>query len=333
MDATEVQQTFFKHIKSIVPPNISMVDDVADLLHISNDSAYRRIRGEKSLTFEEIQLLCKHYKISLDQILTAESTATVFYGRRVDVGNFDFKSYLQDMLENLKTFAKASTKKMYYEARDIPIFHHFQYEKLAAFKYFFWMKSVLYYPEYNKRTFEETILSPELLQLGKDITRAYNSIPSAEIWVMESINTTLRQIEYYTHAGVIKQKETIAALYTELEQLIDHIREQAECGEKFLPGERPQGGQGNYQLYFNEVYLGHNSIMVEADGVQTAFINHAVLNYMMTHDAAFCDYTRRSLENNMKKSLLISSVGERERSRFFNTLAKSINESKKQTLG
>ncbi len=332
MDATALQTTFFKHIKSIVPPNISLVDDVAELLQISNDSAYRRIRGEKSLLFEEIQLLCRHYKISLDQIMTAQSTATVFYGRTVDAGNFDFRSYLGDMLANLKTFARAGKKMMFYEARDIPIFHHFLYDKLAAFKYFFWMKSVLYYPEFNKRSFEDTELSDELLKLGRDITRTYNSIPSAEIWVMESIHTTLRQIEYYKYSGLIRKKETIAALYEQLEQLIDHIREQADCGEKFLPGEKPVGNLDNYQLYFNEVYLGHNSIFVEADGVQTAFINHAVLNYMMTHDVAFCDYTRRSLENNMKKSILISSVGERERSRFFNTLTSSISESKKLTL-
>ena len=332
METIDIQQNFFRHIKSILPTNLSFVDDVSELLNISNDSAYRRIRGEKPITLDEIQKLCKHYRISLDQIMNLDAESTVFYGKNVDAVNFNFECYLKDMLQNLKMISGASNKRMYYEACDIPIFHHFQFAELAAFKYFFWMKSVLYYPEYSKMTYEDSKLTEILLTLGKEITKVYNQIPSAEIWVIESINTTLRQIEYYTYAGVIKKKETIATLYEQLEQLIDHIKEQAEHGEKFLIGEKPTGTANNFQLYFNEVYLGHNSIMAETDGVQTAFINHAVLNYMMTHDKVFCDYTKQSLENNMKKSVLISSVGEKERSRFFNILTKSIERSKKETL-
>ena len=332
MESVQLQVEFFKHIKSIIPTNKSFVDEVAELLNISNDSAYRRIRGEKPISFEEIKILCRQYNISLDSIMNLNSNSTLFFGKNVEASNFNFENYLREMLNNLKMFNTASNKKMYYEARDIPIFHHFQLPELASFKYYFWMKSVLYYPEYNKISYEDIQLTETLLSLGKEIAKEYNKIPSSEIWVLESVNTTLRQIEYYTYAGVIKKKETIATLYEQLELLIDHIREQAECGEKYLIGEKPTGNGNNYHLYFNEVYLGHNSIMVETDGVQTALLNHAVLNYMMTHDKAFCEYTKRSLENNMKKSILISTVGERERSRFFNALNASIARSKKETL-
>jgi len=81
-------------------------------------------------------------------------------------------------------------------------------------------------------------------------------------------------------------------------------------------------------LYYNEVFLGHNSIVVETDGTQTTYINHAVMNFMATRDPAFCNYTKRSIENNMKKSVLISSVSEKERSRFFNMLVANISRSR-----
>ena len=67
------QQVFFNHIKSLIPPHISFVDDVAEVLNISNDSAYRRIRGEKPIGFEEIKKLCVKYHISLDQLLQLDS--------------------------------------------------------------------------------------------------------------------------------------------------------------------------------------------------------------------------------------------------------------------
>lgn len=332
METNELQSLFFKHIRSVIPANLSFVDDIAEALNISMDSAYRRIRGEKALTFDEIKVLCLRYRISLDQIMHIDSDSTVFHGRNLDTGHFDFKYYLDEILASLKMINEAKVKKMYYEAKDIPIFHHFQFPELATFKYFYWMKSVMYYPEYSKMQFEDNQLTDIFQRMGREISTLYTKIPSAEIWIVETLNATLRQIEYYNEAGVFRKKETIALLYEQLSTLVLHIREQAEHGEKFPVGGKPSGTGGSYELYYNEVYLGHNSIVVETDGVQTAYINHAVMNFMLTHDPSFCNYTKRSIENNMKKSVLISSVGEKERSRFFNILMNNIALSKDKVL-
>ena len=57
MESSDAQLRFFQHIKSALPPNISFVDEIAGLLDISNDSAYRRIRADKPISFEELQKL------------------------------------------------------------------------------------------------------------------------------------------------------------------------------------------------------------------------------------------------------------------------------------
>ncbi len=332
METNELQRQFFKHIRSVIPPNISFVDNIADALGISNDSAYRRIRGEKEITFDEIHKLCSRYRISPDQVMNTGSDSTVFHGRNLDTEHFDFENYLKEILTNLKLINSATTRKMYYEAKDIPIFHHFQFPELATFKYFFWMKSVMNHPSYSRMHFEDNQLTDVFQKMGKEIIRTYNQIPSVEIWVAESINATIRQIEYYHDAGVFRKQETIALLYHQLETLVDHIREQAEHAEKFLVGEKPTGKTGNYELYYNEVFLGHNTIVVETDNAKTTYINHAVMNFMSTGDIGFCNYTKRSIENNMKKSVLISAVSEKERSRFFNVLMDNIARSKKKVL-
>ena len=46
---SEIQKEFFKQIRVKLLPNISFVHDISELLGISYDSAYRRIRGEKYL--------------------------------------------------------------------------------------------------------------------------------------------------------------------------------------------------------------------------------------------------------------------------------------------
>ena len=49
-----LQKEFLQRVKSRLPENMSFVDELAELFSVSNDSAYRRIRGETALTFEEL---------------------------------------------------------------------------------------------------------------------------------------------------------------------------------------------------------------------------------------------------------------------------------------
>jgi len=331
MEPANLQQKFFRHLKSILPGHLSLVDEVAELLGISNDSAYRRIRGEKPISLEEIQKLCIRYHISLDQLINVESESTIFFGKNLDGDNFDLDKYLDYLLINLKLITGAKEKMFYYEAKDMPLFYFFLHDELASFKLFFWIKTVLLCKGYSKMQFEDHELSGIIHKKGIEIIRAYNKIPSSEIWSADALNATVRQIEYYSYTGVIRKKETIELLYTQLEQTIEHLREQAEYGEKFTTGQKPLGYE-NFHLYYNEWFLGNNTVLVEADGVQTVYVNHAVMNQLITHDSEFCSFTKKSLNNIMKKSLLISSVGEKERNRFFNNLLSEICHSKNEVL-
>jgi len=47
----------FRHIRELLPGHVSLADEIAGILDISTDSAYRRIRGEKPISLEELQKL------------------------------------------------------------------------------------------------------------------------------------------------------------------------------------------------------------------------------------------------------------------------------------
>ena len=330
MESIELQQLFFQHIKSRLPAHLALVDEVAELLDISNDSAYRRIRGEKALSFEDVQKLCRKFRISLDHVMNIDSNSTVFFGSWVDKESFDFEKYLKDMLLQLQTVLQVPGARMYYEAKDIPPFHHFQFPELAAFKYYFWMRTILEYPDYGKMQFEDIPFLETLQQTGKEIISTYNRIPCVEIWSVETLNSSLRQIDFYRESGMFRKKESVAQLYDQLEQLIRHIEAQAEKGVKFRFGHDSTQGMAEFQLFFNEVILGHNTILADAGEQKTVFLNHGVLNYMVTRDKRFCEYTKKSLENIMRKSSLISSVSEKERNRFFHVLQDKIKRKRAQ---
>src|SRR3569833_935507 len=122
MQAIDLQLNFFKHLKEKLPGHVSFVDEIAGLLNISNDSAYRRIRGEKALGLDEIQLLAKHYGVSLDQFFHLRSRAIVFGGNYINRDKFTFENYLHGIVQQLSVFSIAQQKEMLFHNKDIPIF-------------------------------------------------------------------------------------------------------------------------------------------------------------------------------------------------------------------
>ncbi len=71
------QISFIDRIKQRAASNLSLVDEIADLLEISNDSAYRRLRSETAISLDEACILSKHFGLSLEEISASKSDAVL----------------------------------------------------------------------------------------------------------------------------------------------------------------------------------------------------------------------------------------------------------------
>jgi len=326
-----VQQNFFQHVKENLPPHLSLVDEVAELLNISNDSAYRRIRGEKAISFEEIRTLCSHFRISLDKLFHLETDTLLFEGKFINHANFDFDGYLQSLLQLLTYCHSFEKREILFMSKDVPIFHLFAFPELAAFKSFFWMKTILQYPPHYRKRFVVDEFSPATRLICTKLVEEYNKIPSQEIWHVESIHATIRQIEYYKDTGLFASDDDLATVYACLQKMIDHIEAQAEQGVKFSI-KAPHPGNGTpFKLYINEFVLGDNTYLLHLDDSRMVVLNHAVLNTIRTKDVNFTQYTVDHFQNIIRRSTQISGVGEKERSKFFNILREKVEDSKKRS--
>jgi len=325
MDSNQTQQLFFNHIKSKIPLHLSFVDEVAELLNISNDSAYRRIRGEKSIGLDEMQILCNKYHISLDQLLQLQTNTYIFSGNFIDPNSFGLNQYLQFVANTLELFKSLQSAHYYSYIKDIPLFNFMPFPELCAFKFFFWKRSVIGYPELARQRFTGVETDEESITLAKKIIDLFNQIPSTEIWIEESVTCTIRQIEFYKQSNIFVDDGIVLKVYEQLEELLNHMELQAEVGKKFLYNQHPAPNAASYDLYFNEYLIGDNMVYVQSVGRQITFVNHNTLNFMSTQDTAFCDYTFKKLQNLIRKSTHISLVGEKERSIFFNNLRDKIH--------
>jgi hypothetical protein len=324
MNGTDIQQYLFRRIREKLPPGTSLSEVIGEVLHLSSDSAYRRIRGETPLVLEEARVLCDRFGISLDSLLTAQPGTVHFMPVQIQAGTYTFESYLADIRRNLEFIASHDNKEIIYLCKEIIPFHNFAFRPLFAFRYFFWMKSILQHPDFQQRTFAMEDLDGEIEKTGREITRLYASIPSVEIWNTECINSTIAQVAYYREAGYFTSDEDVRQIWGALGSLITHLQQQAEAGCKFMPGENPDFRKANFRFFHNRMVLGDNTILVTLEGRRTLYLNYDVLNYMITRDGDFCEDVHSRLQSLMRRCTLLSGVSEKPRNQFFHQLHRRI---------
>jgi len=323
MAAENVQFSFLEQVKKRLPPNASFADEIAEILKISRDSAYRRIRGETVLSLDEAKVLCNQYGVSLDVLLGTSSEIVQFRHQVVNNTPHTFEGWLRSMLDNLETIASFPTEKeIVFCAKDVPVFHYFNYPELSAFKMFFWMKSVLNYPGLQSERFKPQLISGEYITLGKKVGETYNKIPSVELWSDETTNVTLKQIEFYHESGFFNSPSNAHLLLDQYAQLLQDIREKAASGFK--------DGQVPFKFYKNEILIADNNVLFRMGTKKAVYVIHNITEILMTTNEAFCNQTENFTNNLQNRSILISTTGEKERNKFFNRMEEKIEAARKR---
>ncbi len=325
-----LQQFLFQQIKAKIPENLSFVHEISELLGISYDSAYRRIRGEKEVSIEELYKLSHKFEISLDALLGLQANHVVFRKFALSPSDFHIKDWLIRIREDIKRIHAAPDKEIIYAAKDPPIFHYFHFPEIAAFKFFFWEKTIFDFPEYENKLFRIDDVNPEIVEIGNDILRSAIKIPTTEIWNEDTFRILMRQIEYYWVSGYFAKKDDMKNLLDKLGKWVLHIRKQAETGYKFNYEQPPEGIDNSFRMYENEVVLNDNAIFVRIGEQMGTYLTFNVISLLVTQDPAFCKNVEQHMRQLIKKSNLISTSGEKARNRFFNKLLFMIEKTRNE---
>ena len=304
------QQQFLQKVKALTTSSVSFADELAEVLEISTDSVYRRLRGETILGLDEAIKICRHYKLSLDSLDTAHSGVVTFQYQLLN-STTNFNEYWQTILTELQHIRQGNGT-LVYAADDIPLFHHFQFREHSAFKFFCWMRSILNIGDLANQKFSVDKISPDLLDLGKRIYEVYCDISSVEIWTEESANATLNQIEYYWESGLFEKPAEAVIICQQLIDMLSLIQTQAAQKSKRQPD--------NFALYQSELQLGNNCVLVTLGTHKRTYIRHQTLNNMHTTHPTFCTESEAFLQSLMQKSILLSGVSEKQRHLFFSKI-------------
>src|SRR5688572_9473722 len=127
MNGLSIQDHLFQRIREKLPVNVSLPDKIAELLFISNDSAYRRIRGETPLVLDEAKVLCESFGLSLDQLLEVKDKSVCFNSISVNASEYSFDKYLDGIIKSIKKLLPHPDLEIIYLSKDVSLFHNFYF--------------------------------------------------------------------------------------------------------------------------------------------------------------------------------------------------------------
>lgn len=322
----KIQLAYFEKLKSLHPNKKKIPKELQDILGISADSAYRRLRGETALSIDEAFKLSHHYNMSVSDLESIRNNHVIF-NKQPFIKTLDhFEQFMRLSLEHLHVLLEDPNHLLVYTAKDIPIFYPYKFKKLAAFKIYVWMRNFFDISHINEQHITMDNLPSSILELAEKQWQAYNKVNAIEIWNDTTILSMVKQIEYFYEAGLLNSKEEALTLCDEFSLLIKHIYKQAMHGKRMFLEDDERPSNVDFKMYFNEVLIMDNNIISRVNNRLMYSVPYGAVNFVNTTNQELAGDMYDYMMRQAHKSSLISDVSEKDRNRFFIRLRNRVDE-------
>ncbi|OIQ21320.1 MAG: hypothetical protein BM557_03450 [Flavobacterium sp. MedPE-SWcel] len=303
------QEKLLKAIRQQLSKTSSVIDEVATILNISYDAAHRRVSLKSKFSIEETITLCKHFALSMDMLFT--DNTKVIVEKTSDISTLaDMGTYFKESVAKLEHFKDNPKAKMYYSAKDIPLFHTIGGTLLSKFKLYVWLN--LLAGTEQEDTFENFTIDHSLLEDSMKLKSIYENIEVHEVWNDTTINSILQQIYYYFQAGLLS--------FTNVQLLRDDLKDILNKIEK-----KCSSPNSRYHLYYNELLMLNNNVLLTSPEKKSLFVPYTMLGYFITNDIATCNNAQDFFRHQEKNSKPLNQSGTRDRKLFFNKAHQKID--------
>ncbi|MBB4800420.1 hypothetical protein HNP37_000459 [Flavobacterium nitrogenifigens] len=305
----KTQDLFLKAIRQKISDSTSLIDKIAGVLEISYDASHRRISGKSKFSIDETIKLAGHFNISLDHLFSNKEKVIV--EKTIEIENLkDMLQYFKSSAENIELLTKNKKTELYYSAKDIPLFYFMDGTILSKFKAFVWLN--LLNSSQKKVAFENFVIDESFTEYMQKLKKIYETTIVNEVWNDTTINSSLQQILYFYEAGLLNLKNA-NALCIDLKRIINLIR--TKCNES----------NDTFSIYYNELILLNNNMLIETDNKLTMFVPYTLLGYFITDNEESCKNVHQFFKQQIINSIPLGKSGIKEQNLFFNRAIRKID--------
>jgi hypothetical protein len=303
------QEKLLKAIRQKLGAQKSVIDEIAAVLSISYDAAHRRVSQKSKFSIEEAIALCRHHNLSMDMLFAGSNKVIV--EKTAEIRSMaDMEAYFKQSADNISSFLNYPNAKMYYSAKDIPLFYTIGGTLLSKFKLYVWLN--LLAGTQNQQSFESFTVNQKLLEHSSKLKAVYDTVEVHEIWNDTTINSTLQQIYYFFQSGLLTLPNALS-LGSDLKSVLQTAEDRC-CN-----------GSSRFHLYYNELLILNNNVLLSAPQQQSLFVPYTMLGYFITNDAATCANANDFFKHQVKNSKSLNESGTRDRKLFFNKAHQKID--------
>ncbi|PXY45309.1 hypothetical protein [Flavobacterium hydrophilum] len=303
------QESLLKAIRNKIPKSTSLIDEIASILEISYDASHRRISQKSKFSIDETIKLANHFSISLDSLFSKKENVIV--EKTIEIETLkDMLQYFKSSAEQIEILTKNPKTTLFYSAKDIPLFYFMDGTILSKFKAFVWLN--LLNTNQKKVAFENFVIDESFSGYMQTLKKTYENTIVNEVWNDTTINSSLQQILYFYEAGLLNLKSA-NALCKDLKRIISLIQEKCNAANN------------NFALYYNELILLNNNMLIETPEKLTMFVPYTLLGYFITDNEDSCKNVHQFFKQQIINSKPLGQSGIKEQNLFFNRAIRKID--------
>lgn len=313
-------------IDSRVPKNQKLVSFVMELLNISKESVYRRLRNEIPYTVEELAILASNFDISVDEVLgyVSKEKAYFYLNKTIFTSADDsYRNVLRSAIETINEVSESEYSEATLVGNRLPLAFLMEFDKLSKLNYFKWVYQAKNLAMNSK--FSGMEIPSDIIEIHKDYIRACEKIKKAvAIFDDNIIRAMVKVIKYCYLRNLITDNELLA-LKDEINLLLDRFEYISftgtnEKGTKIL-------------FYVSELDIETNNTFFEYDDGKMCVLSWSSgINPIVIHNKAVCEEHKLFRRSILKHSTLISMSNEIDRMKFFSKQRKIVEQLNVDTL-
>jgi hypothetical protein len=302
-----------------IPKNIKPVIYLMELLDLSRESVYRRIRRDIPFSMNELTKLSLTLNFSLDEIIEGSKRERIFFDmglKNQDNSVDSFSAVFQEHSTYINNLSKAKDSHVFMALNYIhPLFTVF-FDDLFKFHYFKWLVETQ--DDLPKIYFSNLVLPQELCALQQKIAEEVKSVRNVSIILSPNINLSIiKDIQYFYQRKLIG-KEDLEILRKDLLRMSDFAENVAKTG-------RLEGGNSQIDIYISILYVNSNTIYLEYDNVSEVHYWIYANNPMVIRNSEIGNIQKKWFLSRKKSSTLITQSNEILQADFFDMQRKLIN--------
>lgn len=279
--------TLVTTMREYLTSGLSLTAALMDILSLSKEAVYRRLRGEVPFSFQEVTKISRRFGFSLDTIIEQTNHPDIQRWAIVDTKSlFSSDNYIEEGLGLIRFLSNTLTEMSTHKdaafrsaTNTLPFRFLTLYKNLSQFRYYQW----IYLTQSVKADFKfsDVIMFEEYYSAEKSMINLYNTIPEITLVIDRSIfNTTVNDIIYFYNQRLITQKE-LQEIRAELLALISYMEDTAATGVA-------PDTQQKITMLLSDVSIGATYVHMEYGSVQCSLSNMYGVDYMVFTNPIVC---------------------------------------------